>query len=80
MLAILKQRNRREQRLNFSTNPLYILFLLKQNSMQILHSFTPKHVLAYNERSCLSNRWKRQDRSVRNGWRHPLHLHQQPSR
>ncbi len=36
-LVICKQRNNREQRLNFSTNPLRILFFLTQNSMQILH-------------------------------------------
>ena len=36
-LVICKQRNHCEQRLNLSTNPLRILFFLKQNSLQILH-------------------------------------------
>jgi hypothetical protein len=36
-LVSCKQRNHREQRPNFSTNPLHIMFFLTQNNMQILH-------------------------------------------
>ena len=36
-LVSCKQRNHREQRPNFSTNSLHIMFFLTQNDMQILH-------------------------------------------